>query len=142
MRKIAIYLVLLLAASFAYPQANAPLSLSYTFSPVAAVGQLGSYLVFAGGGNTASPPRPSTYTVDWSVSGTVPTACTFRVEGSSDGVNWYGLDVASPSTVSCVASNMEWIANRPVLYLRVNVVSYAGGDATTRVVFHYTGAYK
>lgn len=85
-------------------------------------------------------PRPSNYTIDVSVNGTAPTACTFRVEGSSDKQTWYGLDATSPATNSCTASYMEHIALKPVYYLRINIVSYTAGDGTTSVVFHYTGA--
>lgn len=116
-------------------QVEMPATQFYTWSPLAASGQVGSYLVLGSQGES----RPSNYTIDWSVSGTTPVACTFRVEGSSDGVNWYGLDVTSPSTTSCTSSGMESISSRPVFYLRINAVSYTKGDNTTSIVFHWTG---
>lgn len=117
-------------------QTNIPTNLLFTWpaATTGTAGQLGNYLVFGG----FSDPRPSNYTLDVSVSGTAPATCTFRIEGSSDGTNWYGLDVTAPATTSCTASFMESIANRPVLYLRVNL-TYTQGDSTTKVVFHYTG---
>jgi hypothetical protein len=83
--------------------------------------------------------RPQNYTIDASVNGTAPTACTFRVEGSSDNSTWYGLDVTAPATNSCTTAYMEHIVSKPVLYLRINLVTYTAGDGTTRVIFHYTG---
>jgi hypothetical protein len=117
-------------------QQNAGSGLQYNW-PAAATGtagQLGSYLVFSG----TSAPRPANYTIDVTVTGTTPSVCTFRVEGSSDGTTWYGLDVTSPSTTGCTTNYMESITSRPVVYLRINL-TYTQGDATSKVVFHYTG---
>jgi len=111
-------------------------SLSYTW-PAAVTGtsgQMGQFIVLSG----TNAPRPGNYTIDVSVSGTTPSTCTFRVEGSSDASNWYGLDVTSPSTNSCTANYMESITNRPVQFIRINL-TYTQGDATTKVVFHFTG---
>jgi len=114
-----------------------PASQTYTWTaaPTGNAGQLGNYLIL----NGTNFSRPSNYTIDATVTGTTPAACTFRVEGSSDGTTWYGLDVTAPSTTSCTTSYMESIANRPVLYLRV-FLTYTQGDTTTKVVFHWTGA--
>lgn len=130
-----ILLALLLSiVSIAGAQTTAPKSLIFTFPQVSGTGSAGS-LSF---GNTQIP-RPAIYTIDASVTGTAPTACTWRLEGSSDNTVWYGLDVTSPSTNSCTTSIMEHIANKPVLYLRINIVAYTAGDGTTSVIFHYTG---
>lgn len=119
-------------------QTPVPGNLTYTW-PAATTGtsnaQLGKYLILSG----TSSQRPNNYTLDVSVNGTTPNTCTFRVEGSSDGAIWYGLDVTSPSTTSCTSSFMESIANRPVQYLHI-ILTYTQGDATTSVVFHFTGA--
>lgn len=128
-------LILLMLAKLAHGQAVAPSNLQYTWGPVAATGQVGQYLVFS----NINVPRPTNYTIDWSAGGTAPVTCTFRVEGSTDGTNWYGLDATSPATTSCVASNMESIAYRPVLFIRINIVAYTQGDNTTAITFHYTG---
>jgi hypothetical protein len=119
-------------------QTNAPNNLQYSWAPTSSSsspGQIGQYLVF----NGLAVPRPASYTIDWSDNGTAPSVCTFRVEGSSDGTHWYGLDVTSPTTTSCTTSGMESIAYRPVLFLRINLVAYTQGDSTTAVTFSYTG---
>jgi hypothetical protein len=127
--------LLLLCGAIARGQVVIAANLQYNWTvATGTAGQTGSYIVL----NNLTAPRPSNYTIDWSVSGTTPATCTFRVEGSSDAVNWYGLDVTSPSTTSCTTANMESIAYRPVLFLRVNV-TYTQGDTTTKLVFHYTG---
>lgn len=107
----------------------------YDWAAVSGTGQLGSYLV-----QPSAPYVPSIVTIDWSVSGTAPSACTFRVEGSSDGSSWFGLDATAPAanTVPCTSSNMIHIADRPVRKVRIYIVSYTAGDATTSVKFHYT----
>lgn len=96
--------------------------------------QLGQYLIFTG----TTAPRPTTHTIDVSVTGTAPATCTFRVEGSSDASIWYGLDVTSPATTSCTSSYMEHIINKPVRFLRI-ALTYTQGDNTTKVIFNYAG---
>lgn len=137
MKRFAIFALALAAfISTAQAQLTVPSTLQYTWptAPTGNAGQLGSYIIL----NNLTQPRPGNYTIDWSVTGTAPATCTFRVEGSSDAALWYGLDVTSPSTTSCTTANMESIANRPVLYLRV-FLTFTQGDATTKVIFHYTG---
>jgi len=124
----------LFISTLARAQTIAPNSLVYTFPTVASSGVIGNGLQFA---NVAS--RPSNYTIDASITGTVPSACTFRVEGSNDNITWYGLDQTAPATNSCTVSYMEHISSKPVLYLRINVATYTAGDGTTKVVFHYVG---
>lgn len=126
---------ILCVAVLAFGQTQISQSLLYAWSSPTGTGQLGNYIIF--NGNTT--PRPGNYSIDWSLSGTAPSACTFRVEGSFDGVNWYGLDTTSPATTSCTTSNMESIAYKPVNFLRINLVTYTAGDGTTQVIFHYTG---
>ena len=111
-------------------------ALLYAWKTPSTTGQLGNYIVLV----QNSQPSPNNYSIDWSLSGTAPNACTFRVEGSFDGVNWFGLDTTSPASTSCVTSNMESIAYKPVYYLRVNIITWTTGDATTKVIFHFTGA--
>jgi hypothetical protein len=109
----------------------------YDWQSVTGTGQVGPYIYQAY--STNLPPR--VFTVSWSVSGTPPSACTLRVEGSDDGgVNWFGLDATAPAAdpVPCTSSNMISIADRPTRLVRVNVVSYTAGDSTTKVIFHYT----
>ena len=136
-RRSSLLAAILLALPIALcAQATVPQSAFYTWpaAVTGTAGQMGQYITI---GNSTFP-RPGNYTVDASISGTAPATCTFRVEGSSDFTNWYGLDVSSPSTTSCTASFMESIAYRPVMFLRI-YLTYTQGDATTKVVFHWTG---
>lgn len=131
--------VLALAIGFAlvsHAQTPAPTAQTYTWAavPTGNAGQLGNYIALTG----LNAPRPSIHTVDVTVSGTTPSVCTFRVEGSADASAWYGLDTTSPTTTSCTASFMESIVNRPVQFLRI-FVTFTQGDATTSVIFHWTG---
>ena len=114
----------------------------YDWPSVTTTGQLGISL----GQNTNPkfqepviyPPR--SITISWTVAGTAPSACTFRVEGSADGTTWFGLDATAPAadTVACTTANMISIVDRPVRVLRVYIVSYTQGDNTTAVKFSYT----
>jgi hypothetical protein len=111
-------------------------SLLYNWVTPTTTGQLGKYIILVNN----QVPSTSNYSLSWSLSGTAPAACTFRLEGSYDNVNWFGLDTTSPASTSCTTSNMESIAYKPVYYLRVNIVTWTNGDATTKVIFQYTGA--
>lgn len=134
MRKI-LSLMVAMAALLAsgHAQVIPSAQLTYDWPQVSAIGQQGSYLTF----DNRNVGRPGTYTIDFSVTGTAPGACTFNAQGSSDGTNWYPLD--GGSAVSCTATNSESITGKPVRFLRINVVSYTAGDGTTKVIFHYTG---
>ena len=126
----------LLYSGVALAQTNVSSGLVANFTPVTnatTTGQLGSYLVL----NGTNAPRPGNYTVDWTATGTAFTTCTFNAQGSSDGTNWYYVDVSSP--VVCTASGNEFVTAKPVLYLRINVVALTGGDATSKIVFHFVG---
>jgi hypothetical protein len=112
-------------------------ALLYAWQTPTTTGQLGKYIILV----QNQHPAANNYSIDWSLAGTAPVACTFRVEGSFDGVNWYGLDTTSPSTTSCTTSGMESIAYRPVYYLRINIVAWTNGDVTTVARFHFTGSY-
>lgn len=134
MRKLLTLCALLFAACLAAPaQTLASQALTYAWATPTTTGQLGQYLIFNGN----NVPRPGNYTIDWSIPSTAPSACTFRVEGSFDAVNWFGLDTTSPATTSCTTSNMESIAYKPVLFLRINIVAYTAGGGS--VIFHFTG---
>lgn len=131
MRKILALAALIFGATLCLAQTAPPASLTYTWPQPTTTGQLGNYLVFNGTQNV----RPGNYTIDWSISGTAPSACTFRVEGSNDNVNWFGLDTSTSN--SCTTSNMESIAYKPVLYLRINILTWTAGSGT--IAFHYAG---
>ena len=129
-------LLLVLLSTTALAQDSATAASTYDWAKVTTTGQVGPYLdqVFT------SAVAPSVFTISWSVSGTAPTGCTFRVEGSADKTNWFGLDATAPAVDSlpCTSSNMVSIVNRPTRYVRVYVVAYTAGDSTTSVVFGYT----
>lgn len=128
-----LFALTLFTAALAQAQTQIPNTLVYAFQPVTSATPL-TVLQFS---NQAY--RPSNYTIDVSAFGTAPTACTFRVEGSNDNSVWYGLDTTAPATTSCTASFMEHIVSKPVLFLRINIVSYTAGDGTTSLIFHYVG---
>ena len=111
-------------------------SLLYVWQTPAGTGQLGKYIILANNSMAA----PNNYSIDWSISGAAPSVCTFRVEGSFDGVNWFGLDTTSPNTTSCTTSNMESVVYKPVYYLRINIVTWTAGAGT--ILFHFTGSYR
>jgi len=54
-----------------------------------------------------------------------------RLQGSIDGTNWFDLD-----TSTSIGSEMRHVVNKPVRYIRFNVVSL--GDATT-ITLRYFG---
>jgi hypothetical protein len=120
----------------------APPLLQYAWSaPVSVVGPLGvlgtdQYLNFG----VLQTGLPVFHTISYAVTGTAPTVCTFRVEGSLDYKNWTSLDVTAPATESCTTGGMFHIPYKPVRGLRINVVAYTAGDGTTSVVFNYAGA--
>jgi hypothetical protein len=119
-------------------QTIAPSNLVYVWPTVSTTGQLGNYLAF-GADPSANLPIPANYSIAWSISGTAPTACTFRVEGSIDGINWFGLDTTYPASTSCLTAGAESIAFKPFPYMRINVPTYTQGDGTTAVVFRFAG---
>ncbi|MGA2087005.1 MAG: hypothetical protein ABSG60_15960 [Terracidiphilus sp.] len=126
----------LIGAGLAAAQSNLSSSLVYTWTANSATttGQLGNYIIL----NGLVAPRPAIYTIDFTVSGTAPSACTFHAQGSSDDSNWYNVD--GGSAISCTASGAEFISAAPVIYLRINLITYTAGDSTTVVTFHYVGA--
>lgn len=126
---IAFFLALGLQAS---AQVQALPALTFTWPKVTTTGQVGSSLQFS----NSNAPRPGTYTIDFAVTGTVPTACTVTPQGSSDLVNWFPL-VTTPA--ACTATGSIFVTGEPVLYLRINANTYTAGDGTTSVIFHYTG---
>lgn len=71
------------------------------------------------------------HTIEVSVTGT-PSACTYRVEGSSNSNNWYDLS----GTQACTSNGMIHIDPKPVRFLRINVITLVG---TASLVFQWTG---
>lgn len=118
------FVVLLLFPSFA----SATLY-QQTWTPVTGTGPLAPII-----DHTQFGSVPSAYTLDWADAGTAPASGTFQAEGSTDGVHWFALTAATDFT----ASGMLHIVNKPVLKMRINILTYTQGDGTTAVIFHYT----
>lgn len=135
MKKFLAALILMLAAGVAHGQASVGANLQYSWLTTATTvaGQLGQYVFL----NGTTAPRPSQYSVDWNVTGTAPTACTYNLQGSSDQVNWYNLDGAQ--AIPCTVSGNNFVLSKPVLAIRIQLVTFTRGDATTVVKFFYNG---
>ena len=54
-----------------------------------------------------------------------PDACTVHLEGTIDGVNWFGV---AQVTISSLITN---VGNFPVMGTRANLVSLSGGSSPT-----------
>lgn len=122
--------LLILAASLSMSaQVTAGAGGRVAYVPVTTTGQLGSYV-----GNISGTAAPSNYTLDWSSTGTTASACTFQGEGSSDAFHWYALT----SPTDCSSASMVHIAYKPVIFFRINVLTYTQGDSSTKVSFNYT----
>jgi hypothetical protein len=100
-----------------------------SFGVITAAGVLGTPLFFFGGLGA-----PSNHTIDWSNAGTAATTCSLRMEGSSDGVHWFDMTGPLDGTVT----NMVHIVNKPLMYVRLFVISYTSADGTTAVNVRYT----
>lgn len=96
-------------------------------------GQLGQYIAFTG----TRGPIPNQYSLQWTVTGTAPSACTFSLQGSNDYVTWTNLDAGG---ISCTANSIEFVSGKAVGGLRVNLATWTPGDATTKVSFSYVGS--
>ncbi len=101
---------------------------SYTFGAIASTGQLGHALSYLD-----MPSAPSSHTVEWSIGGTAPTACTLQLEGSIDGLHWYSLT----GSLDCTTAQMYHVASKPVPFVRLNVLTYTSGGSTTVVTARY-----
>ncbi len=76
--------------------------------------------------------QPSVYSYTWTVATGEPvTSATVNLEGSLDGSTWYVLDIASTSDSNWSAGEMRHVVNKPANYLRLNLVSIAGGGSIT-----------
>lgn len=96
-------------------------------------GQVGNAIAFTG----TRGPIPVFYTLQWVVSGTTPSACTFGLQASNNGSTWFNVDAGG---ISCTGSSVEYILQKPVSYLRVNLATWTPGDATSVVTFNYVGS--
>ncbi len=123
---------MLLAAAFnpSFGQAVTPGPGGYTsIGVVANTGQIGSPITFQ-----SSFAAPSNHTFAWFNAGTAPTACTFEVDGSLDGIHWYAL---TATNTDCTQPSMLHIAYKPVDFIRVQINTYTAANGTTAVNFQY-----
>jgi hypothetical protein len=61
------------------------------------------------------------------VTGT-PAGCTYRLQGSVDGVNFYNIDA---SDITCTSSIVTFNVDKPAKYIRGNLLTLSGGTAPT-----------
>ena len=104
---------------------------SYTTDSISAIANvleldLGTFT--GAGAGSSNDVYPGYKTVTWQInSDSSGTAHDVRLQGSLDNSNWFDLDVSSTT-----GNEMRHVINKPVRYLRVNVVSM--GDASSITV--------
>ena len=64
-----------------------------------------------------------------------PSGCTYRLQGSRDGTNWFNISAAD---ITCTSSTVAYEANKPFPRVRGNLLTLTGGTAPT-VTLHYVG---
>jgi hypothetical protein len=133
MKKLMACWLLLCTAAISQVVMTAKLQYTWSATNVSSTGPLGSIIIF----NGLNVQRPNVYSIQWGLSGTVPSACTFGLQGSNDTVNWFALDAGN---VSCTSSSAESISGQPFLAIRVNLATWTPGDSTTVVKFNYVGS--
>jgi hypothetical protein len=142
MKKFLLGCLLLLGVSVPVAHAQTvPYNAQYGWTKVTTIGPVGTvakdqYLDFS----KVASGLPVFHSLSFVVTGTAPTVCTFRIEGSLDFINWFAIDVAPPSTESCTTSGLVHVPYKPVRGLRVNMIGYTAGNATTSVIFNYAGS--
>ena len=77
-------------------------------------------------------PHAHTWQIDFT--GTASTV-SVKLQGSIDDSSWFDLDTSTSTT----ASTMRHIVNKPVNYIRANLVTFTNG--TTMTVKSVSGAY-
>lgn len=64
-----------------------------------------------------------------------PSGCTYRLQGSRDGTNWFNI---SASDITCTSTVLSNEASKPFPRVRGNLLTLTGGTAPT-VTLHYVG---
>lgn len=64
-----------------------------------------------------------------------PTGCTYRLQGSRDGTNWFNI---SATDITCTSTTASYEANKPWPQVRGNLLTLSGGTSPT-VTLHYAG---
>ena len=77
-------------------------------------------------------PHAHTWQIDFT--GTASTI-SVKLQGSIDNSNWFDLDTSTSTT----ASIMRHVVNKPINYIRANLVTFTNG--TTMTVRSVSGAY-
>lgn len=125
--------------------ASSNLQNEWTANSTTVPGQLGNMLSFS----NANVKRPLYHSFQASVSGTAPSACTFQAEFSLNGLDWVPFTLvddaenpeANPIDASAGAFGTTGFGGIiPFTFLRINLVAFVPGDATTVVKFYWTGA--
>ncbi len=100
----------------------------FIFGTISTTGPLGNFVTFTNGYYAASA-----HTIQITVSGTAPSACTVSLDGSLDGINWVSLS----GNINGTTSSMTHWTEKPVAYIRASVSAYTAGDSTTSVLVTY-----
>ena len=69
---------------------------------------------------------PSNHTWDIAFTGTASTV-SVKLQGSIDNSSWFDLDTSTSTT----ASTMRHVVNKPVNYIRANLVTFTNGTTMT-----------
>lgn len=74
------------------------------------------------------------HTAVWVVTGG-PAACTARLQGSIDAVNWFDIDGSDTTCTSTISTS---VASKPFLWVRGNIKTFSGGSSPT-ITLQYAG---
>lgn len=77
---------------------------------------------------------PIAHTAELVVTG-APTGCTYRLQGSRDGVTWFNISAAD---ITCTSSTVAFENGKPAVSVRGNLLTLTGGT-TPSVTLKYIG---
>ena len=77
---------------------------------------------------------PVAHTAELIVTGT-PTTCTYRLQGSRDGVTWFNISAAD---ITCTATTVAFENGKPAVTVRGNLLTLTGGTSPT-ITLKYIG---
>lgn len=77
---------------------------------------------------------PVAHTAELIVTGG-PAACTYRLQGSRDGVTWFNISAAD---ITCTATTVAFENGKPAVTVRGNLLTLSGGTTPT-VTLKYIG---